>query len=65
MTSLPSSTWHTGSTFEHHTMRASTVLDVRLDITRVLDPHMALRLAQLLFSGSTGVTIAGSTGVAS
>jgi hypothetical protein len=38
-------------------------LTVRLE--SVIDPQRARRIAQLLFTGSTGVTVAASTGVAS
>jgi hypothetical protein len=64
MTLLHSSTGHAGSTSEHQPTAATGILDVHMDIGRVIDPQGARRLAQVLFSGSTGVTVASSTGVA-
>jgi hypothetical protein len=46
------------------TLPSTWPIDVKVDIERVIDPQRARQLAQLLFSGSTGVTVAASTGVA-
>ena len=50
---------------EASTSASTGLLDVRIEIERIIDPSATRRLAQLLFAGSTGMVVATSTGVAS
>lgn len=52
------------STTVNSSMASAWPIDVRIDIDRVIDPQKTQRLRQFLFSESTGVTVASSTGVA-
>jgi hypothetical protein len=47
------------------TSASTGLLDVRIEVERIIDPSAARRLAQLLFAGSTGMVVATSTGVPS
>jgi hypothetical protein len=46
------------------TLPSTWAIDVRIDISEVTDPQKSDRIEQLLFSGSTSVIVASSTGVA-